>query len=576
MEQLRKRALAHKKWMIPLFLSSVMNGVLLVGQAYGFVYIVDQVFLKEAALQDVFPAFILLLLTLTARVWFIFLSRKLGIRIGTKVKGEIRRELIRKYAGNPLQSSLSGQTGKKAGVVMDAVDEIDPYFSFYIPQLIQTSILPLIILIAVFTEHLYSGLLMLVTAPFFPIYMIVIGLKTQKKADRQMEKMTAFSGHFLDVLQGLPTLKLLGKSKEQKQLIRQKSFEFRDATMDVLKTAFSSSLALEFIAMLSVGLIAFELGLQLVVFENMTFFGAFFILILAPDFYLALRDLGSAFHAGRGSMGAAGKIAEELEDTGKDVEWGSSEWTFEAPPEISFDHVHFSYTDGSFSLRDVTIAIKPFQKAAIIGPNGSGKTTMLRLLSGLVDPSDGTIFVNGRPRGEFSEQGWFRKMTYISQHPYLFSGTIKENICLGATDEVDEQELIAAVEKSGLIKLIESLDQGIDTRIGEGGRGLSGGEKQRIALARAFVKKPSLILFDEPTTGLDLYTERILQSSIRELSERASMITVAHRLYTIREADLLIYMSGGKVLASGTHEQLLKAVPAYQNMVQEQRGAVKL
>lgn len=181
MELLRKRAFAHKKMMIPLILSSLLNGVMLVGQAYFFVYIVDQIFLKDASFQDVLPSFIYLLIVLTARVLFIYLSRKLGIKLGEKVKGEIREELFEKYANNPLQASLSGQTGKKASVAMDAIDEVDNYFSFYIPQVIQTSILPLIILLAVFTQHWFSGLLMMITAPFFPIYMIVIGLKTQKK-----------------------------------------------------------------------------------------------------------------------------------------------------------------------------------------------------------------------------------------------------------------------------------------------------------------------------------------------------------------------------------------------------------
>lgn len=572
MELLRKRAFAHKKMMIPLILSSLLNGVMLVGQAYFFVYIVDQIFLKDASFQDVLPSFIYLLIVLTARVLFIYLSRKLGIKLGEKVKGEIREELFEKYANNPLQASLSGQTGKKASVAMDAIDEVDNYFSFYIPQVIQTSILPLIILLAVFTQHWFSGLLMMITAPFFPIYMIVIGLKTQKKADVQMEKMTAFSGHFLDVLQGLTTLKLMRKAKVQKDKMKEKSFEFRDATMDVLKTAFSSSLALEFIAMLSVGLIAFELGLRLVVFENITFFASFFILILAPDFYLSLRDLGSAFHAGRGSIGATNKIKEELEASEHGVKWGNHRVEQGQPAHIVLDDIHFSYQEGAFSLRDVSLIIKPFEKVAIIGPNGSGKTTLLRLISGLIDPTEGQVIINGKQRTDISEADWFESISYISQHPYLFSGTIKENICLGTQTQVTEAELIKAAEKAGLLPLIQSMEAGFDTLIGEGGRGLSGGEKQRLALARAFIKQPSLIVFDEPTTGLDLVTEQILQSSIKELSERATMITVAHRLYTIRNADQIVYLQDGKVIDSGTHDELMTRIDSYRDMMQAQQG----
>ncbi|MTH52151.1 thiol reductant ABC exporter subunit CydD [Bacillus mangrovi] len=574
MEQLRKRAFAHKKWMIPLILSSVFNGAVLIGQAYCFVWIVNEIFLEKGDFKTVLPVFFILLGFLLFRVVTLFSSRRSGIKLGTAVKKEIRRELVQTYADHPLQASLSGQTGKKTSILLDAVDEVDQYYSFYIPQVIQTAIVPVFILAAVFSQHLFSGLLMMITAPFFPIYMIVIGLKTQKKADKQMEKMTAFSGHFLDVLQGLVTLKLMGKAKQQKEAIRQKSFAFRDATMDVLKTAFASSLALEFIAMLSVGLIAFELGLQLVVFQNVSFFAAFFILILAPDFYLALRDLGSAFHAGRGSSGAASKISEELNARARLQAWGESGLLDSSPPEIKLEHVDFVYESGPFSLEGLNLTVHPREKLAVIGPNGSGKTTLLRLLSGLIEPSSGTIHINGKPRNSYLEKEWFSKLSYISQNPYLFSGTIRENISLGAEHDVTESELHAAAEKAGLLELVQSLESGFETEIGEGGRGLSGGEKQRIALARAFIKKPSIILFDEPTVGLDLSTEQILQASIKELSRHASMITVAHRLYTIKEADTIVYLDSGKVLAAGTHHHLLKTVPAYRKMMDNQKGAL--
>lgn len=335
--------------------------------------------------------------------------------------------------------------------------------------------------------------------------------------------------------------------------------------MQVLKVAFLSALSLEFISMLSIGLIAFELGLQIVVFQTVTFFSAFFILILVPDFYLLLKDYGSAFHAGRGSMGAAKLIAEELEERDKAAVWGDQE-TGGGPPELHLKKASYSYKNSSFSLHDIGVHLKPFEKAAIVGRNGSGKTTLLHLISGLIQPDEGELIINGKERAAYDEMSWFSRMVYISQHPYIFSGTIAENIAIGQLKEASRREIEDAARKAGLASMIEALEHGFDTVIGEGGRGLSGGEKQRLALARAFLKKPAFILFDEPTTGLDLHTERILQQSIKELGENASVITVAHRLYTIKDADVIFYMENGRLAAQGTHLELLDRSESYRSM----------
>ena len=206
--------------------------------------------------------------------------------------------------------------------MMDAVDEVDSYFSSYMPQLIQATIIPIMVLIVIFTQHWVTGLIIIITAPFIPVFMMVIGFKTKDKSEEQLDKMAAFSGRFLDTLQGLTTLKLLGRSNQQKENIRKSSLDFREATMEVLKIAFSNSLALEFISMLSMGIVALELAIRLIIFQDITFFTAFIVLALAPEFYTKLKDLGSAFHTGRGSMGAAKKLESELTQTTKTFFWG--------------------------------------------------------------------------------------------------------------------------------------------------------------------------------------------------------------------------------------------------------------
>ncbi|GGF34644.1 thiol reductant ABC exporter subunit CydD [Halobacillus andaensis] len=572
MKHLKHIAFSQRSVIYTLVLISLLMGAAIIAQAYYFVAVIEGVFLNNAAFQSVIPLLIGLFFVLVVRAALTYLSGRTGVKLAAKAKNEFRKSLVNKFSQNPVQASMQGQSGRKISVLMDATDDVDSYFSSYVPQMIQTAIVPIIILVAVFTQHIYSGLIMLITAPFIPFFMALIGVMTKKKSEEQLEKLAAFSGRFLDTLQGLTTLKLFGRARKQRELIEESSLGFRDATMEVLKVAFVSSLMLEFISMLSIGLIAMEIAIRLVVYENISFFSAFFILILAPEFYQLLKDAGSAFHSGRGSIVAAQKVTEELEEPTPHVEWGSSQLiTGTAPPAIELAGVSFSYHDEGFALKPIDAQIAPYHQVAIVGRTGSGKTTLLHVIAGLMAPTEGQVRVNEQPLFEYEEQEWFNQLSYISQHPYLFSGTIADNIAVGSSGASREQ-IVKAAEKAGIASFIESLEQGFDTPVGEAGRGLSGGEKQRVAIARAFLKRPSVILFDEPTTGLDLQTEKILQRSLEELSQSSTVITVAHRLHTIQAADQILLLDEGRLIGSGTHEDLLQTVPYYRNMVSVQQG----
>lgn len=569
---LRELAKEQKGRLAIIILSAVMSGIAIIAQGYLFVTIVDRVFLQGNHLYQVAPYLLWLIIALFARILFSYFSGRSGIKMATKAKGHLRNSLLFKFSTNPTQASLEGQSGEKVSVMMDTVDEIDSYFSSYIPQVVQSSIIPIMILIFIFMEHAATGVIILVTAPFIPLFMVLIGIRTKDKSQEQLDKMAAFSGKFLDTLQGLTTLKLYGRSTEQKETIEKSSLDFRDATMVVLKTAFVNSLVLEFISMLSMGLIALEIAIRMIVFQDLSFFTGFLMLILAPEFFAKLKELGSAFHSGRESMGAAQKLESELEDIAQPVTFGEEDLNTDAPPEIKLVSANFSYGDYAFSLKNISAIIRPYEQIAIVGKTGSGKSTLLHVIAGLVSLSDGELIVNGKSQSDYKERDWFDQLSYISQDPYLFSGTIAENIAIGGRSDVTREEIESAAEKAGISELVESLDQGYDTPIGEAGRGLSGGERQRVAIARAFLKRPSVILFDEPTTGLDLQTERILQSSIQELAKDSTVITVAHRLHTIRNADKILFLENGELQAIGSHEDLLESVAAYRNMVSVQQG----
>ena len=570
--ELKKLAFEHRKWMGLLTAASLAKGVAMVGQALFFVLAVNGVFLEDAAFADIMPYLYGLLGAILLRAFCGYAIGRAGVELSAEVKEKLRSQLISSFVADPLLASAHGQSGRKVSLLMDAVDEVDGYFSKYIPQMIQTYIIPIMLLAVIFFQHWVTGLIILVTAPFIPVFMALVGIRTKEKADEQMEKLGQFSGTFLDVLQGLTTLKLMGQADRQQETIKKSSLDFRDSTMEVLKSAFLSSLMLEYISMLSMGIIALEIGLRLVVFDSLTFFTAFFVMILVPDFFNMLKDFGSAFHTGRSSAAAAGRLSEELTKKTEPVRFGNTELT-QGPATLELDQLAFQYGEG-FSIGPVTVEIPPLSHVAFIGKSGSGKTTLLHAIAGLLPLSGGSVRVDGIGQREITEESWFNRMSYISQIPYLFAGSIKDNIALGAGRGVSDEEILEAAKQAGIADMVLALKQGLDTPVGEAGRGLSGGEKQRIALARAFLKQPSLILFDEPTTGLDLKTERILQESMAKLGKRATVLTVAHRLHTIKNADMIIVLDNGKLAGKGSHTELLNSQPLYREMIEVQFGGV--
>lgn len=588
---------AQRKRLILLGFTSLALGAAITGQAVLLAEAVERIFVQRASLASVAGILGALLAVMAARTLLSYGNGRIGLQMASSAKTNMRAAVLCKLSNASVPMSLRGQTGGKVSVALDAVDEADSYFSQYMPRMMEAAVIPVLILILVLAQHLNSGLIMLVTAPFIPIFMILVGLQTKNKSEEKFGQLAEFSGTFLDSLQGLVTLKLFGRARRQQQEIERSSLGYRDATMGILRIAFTNTFMLESIVMLSIGIVALELALQLLVFKSLSFQTAFLILLLVPEFYGLLKNTGTAFHSGRTSMGAIRKV-EELLDESSEIEAstdgqseggttgkiqrneqmdsadkpGSDNWgAIRMPPTIELKAVRFRYAPDAFELAVGSLSFEAGEQIAIVGRSGSGKTTLLHLLAGLLAPTSGEVLVNGRPRRQMDEASWFGQVSYITQHPYIFAGTIADNIAIGAGRDVSRAEIVQAAEAAGLAAVADELELGYDTAVGEGGRGLSGGEKQRLALARAFLKRPAVVLFDEPTVGLDLHTERVLQRSIAELASSATMITVAHRLYTIRHADRILFMEGGAVLDSDSHEALLARLPQYAEMVNAQR-----
>lgn len=560
MHSLQTWAVSHKETLLSLFVLSICLGCSIVLQGYSIVQIVNVVFIEQEAFSSTLGFLYVLFFAILLRLFTQFSMNRIGGTLAERVKISVRQTLLQHWTQNAMEAQMTTQTGEKVTLLIDTVDQLESYYREYIPQIIKTTVVPLIILIAVFMTHTPSGWIMLVTVPFIPITYIIIGMQTQKKSEEQLVAMNRFSGKFLDLLQGLQTIRLFGQSEKQEEVLAASNKGFMERTLSVLKIAFASTLFIEFITTLGVGLVALEIGFKMIVFESLAFAPAFFVLTMAPEFYNSLKELGAAFHTGRGSLGAVAVIEEALQTTMKPVRWGNK--PIADQPRLSLQNVTYQYENGP-KIGPISLDVKRGEMIAFIGPTGHGKTTILNLLSSMMEPSSGTVLLDDTRRDQLCAQHWYRQMSYISQHPYVFAGTLRDNIRMGLA--VTDEEIYAALVKAQLMSWLETLPEQLNTRIGEGGRGLSGGEKQRVAVARAFLKNPLILFFDEPTAGLDVLTEKLLTEAMVTFKQHATVITVAHRFESIQHADTLYIIENGQVSASGTHAQLTSQL-FYQSM----------
>ncbi|GAV22780.1 thiol reductant ABC exporter subunit CydD [Carboxydothermus pertinax] len=571
-KRLNQEGLKFKGYLIELALASLISGGLVIAQAYFLAYIVNGAFLAKKGLKELWPYFLALFLIITLRFTAGYFGEKVGTRLSAKVTGSLRERLLLKISALGTKLLLPEKTGELLTLVLEGVENLEVYYARYLPQLISAGIIPLMILVVVLTHDLISGIIMLLTAPLIPVFMMLIGSFAEKLAQKQWVTLSRLSGRFFELLQGIADLKAFGQSKNQVEELKKSGIAFRDATMEVLRVAFLSALMLEILATISTAMVAVEVGLRLL-YGKMEFIVAFFTLLLAPEYYLPLRNLGSSFHSGRTAMASSHKLWEVLDQKENKVFVNKRSITWNSPPEIIFQEISHSFSPGKEVLKKINLTIKPYEKVALIGPSGAGKSTLVKLLLGLERPARGEILINEVPLYELSEQDWYGQVSYLSQSPFIFPGTIAENIALGKKDAGLEEIKRAAI-LARAHPFIAALPEGYNTVIGEGGRGLSVGERQRIALARVFLKDAKIVILDEPTAGLDYKTEEILEKVIKKLAENRTVIMIAHRLSTVYQADKIVLLNQGEVAGIGRHEELFQENQFYRQLLKAYRGEV--
>ncbi len=542
----------------------LLAGLLLVAQAYLLSQAISRVFLDGATLADIASLLGLLGAIVLGRALMLGGAELAGHLLADRVKAALRERLLTHVLALGPAYTRDERSGELAHTVTEGIEALHAYVSEYLPQLALAVLLPLTMLAVVFPLDLLSGIVLLLTTPMIPLLMILIGKAANWQSRRQWTQLSRMSAHFLDVLQGLPTLKIFGRSREQAATIAAVSEQFRDATMSVLRVAFLSAFVLEMLATISTAIIAVEIGLRLL-YGRLAFDEALFILILAPEYYLPLRQLGARFHAGVSGVTAAGRVFAVLETQTADC--GASgvltSPVVPAPPfDLRFENVYYAYDDGHRpALNGLTLHIPAGQTVALVGPSGAGKSTVAHLLLRFIAPTAGRITVNGRDLCDLPTDAWRAQIAWVPQLPYLFDATIADNIRL-AHPEASLDAVIHAAQQAGADEFIRALPDGYDTRIGERGARLSGGQAQRLALARAFLRDARLIILDEATANLDPETEASILAAMEVLRRGRTALVIAHRLHTIRDADQIAVLVGGRVVEYGPHA-VLSARPGF-------------
>lgn len=482
---------------------------------------------------------------------------------------KLRTQLLQKiFKLGPTVVQAHG-TGNVTTMTVDGISQVENYIHLILAKMMNMMIVPWVILVVVFYYDWVSGVILLLVFPLIIIFMIVLGYAAQAKADRQYRSFQILSNHFIDSLRGIDTLKLFGMSKSYEKGIYQTSEQFRKATMSTLRIAILSTFALDFFTTLSVAIVAVFLGLRLLNAEILLF-PALTVLILAPEYFLPVRDFSSDYHATLDGKNAMTAIREILELPENEVEpINIAPWNESSTLDLS--ELSFDYGQGS-GLQPVNLQVSGYQKIGVIGMSGSGKSTLMNVMSGFLTPKQGSILFNGEETTSFKQEDWQKQLIYIPQNPYVFRATLRENIAF-YTPEADDAAIMQAIEVAGLSELFAQLPDGLDTLIGEGARSLSGGQAQRIALARAFLdKNRKVLILDEPTAHLDIETEVELKNRMLPLMENRLVFFATHRMHWMHQMDYILVLEEGKLVEAGTFNELTEKRGAFFELTKKMRG----
>lgn len=531
-----------RRFLVVTVTLGAVTACLVLAQAWLLANAISDAVVHHYALKQVGVLVVLLLLVILSRALVGWLGERMADKASASAKSDLRSALVERL-GQLGQAGLDREGhGRLVALATSGIDALDSYFARYLPQLVLAVIIPVMVIAVVLGADWISAVIIAVTVPLIPLFMSLVGASTRARMGRQAMMLHRLSGHFLEVVAGLETLKVFGRAKAQIAAVRDVTDKYRRATMATLKVAFLSSLILELLATVSVALVAVAVGLRLLG-GHLSLATALFVLILAPEAYLPLRLLGTHFHASAEGVRAAEEVFSVLEkpipSTGSGVDVPDP-----SRSTIQVTDLEVCYPGRSLpALSPVTLTIEPGEIVAIAGPSGCGKSTLLSVLLGLTTTWRGAVDIGPLSLSDLDPDTWRSHVAWVPQHPHLFARSIADNVRLGRP-EASDGAVRAAIVDAGLADAVERLPDGMHTVLGQQGAGLSTGERQRVALARAFVRDAPLLLLDEPTANLDGQTEVDVLAAARRLAVGRTVIIAAHRPSLLALADRVVTLTG--------------------------------
>jgi ATP-binding cassette subfamily C protein CydD len=504
--------------------------------------------IEGAAVAAIMPLASYLLLLALLRSILAYIGERQSSRAAAILKKEIRSTLYRRIQARPAASGPA-DSGALLEAVTQGVDALEPYVARFIPHLAVAALFPPLCILLLLPFDWRSGVVLLFSAPFIPLFMILIGKGAQRLNRREWSRLATMSGHLLDLLRGLPDLKICGAAQREAAAVARVSAEYRHSTMAVLRLAFLSAFTLEFFTTVGTAVVAVIIGFRLLS-GSLTLADGLFVLLVAPEFYLPFRTLGLSYHARMQGVAAAEKLAPLLASASATTAPLAPSAVPGGGLTMAFAGVTFRHGGDRGGVKAVDLLLPAGTVTALVGPSGSGKSTLAGLLLALAPPDEGRITANGIDIQQFAREEWHKRLAWIPQKPFFFCGTVRDNLAIGLRD-CSDAAILAALEAAAALSFVQGLPGGLDYRLGEGGAGLSGGELRRLAITRVLLRRAELVILDEPTAGLDRENEQQVMAALTRLAEGRTLLLISHREETVKWSDRVVRLLDGCIEPPG-------------------------
>lgn len=565
-----------QRWLRMLTGLGLLTGIVIVTQAWLLATILHALIIENIAKETLTYYFIALAVTFVIRALLAFLREKLSFYCGQAVRKTIRSLVLNQLE----QLGPVWVKGKPAGswstIIIEQVENMQDFYARYLPQMSLAAIIPIIILVAVIPINWTAAFILFITAPLIPIFMSLVGMGAADANRRNFTVLARLSGHFLDRLRGIDTLRLFNQGEKEVERISQASEDFRKNTMEVLRIAFLSSAVLEFFASVSIALVAVYFGFSYLGDLNfghygfgVTLFAGFFVLILSPEYFQPLRDLGSFYHAKAQAIGAAEALVDFLAIDANEDSLAKHRLSQKQSVAIEGQQLIILSPQGVKLAGPLDFTIAAGEKVAIVGHSGAGKSSFINMLLGFL-PYEGSLRVNGQELKSLSMEEWRSLISWVGQNPHLPEQTLRSNILL-SNPAASKATLDAAIEKSYVSEFLDKLPQGLDTELGEYAARLSIGQAQRVAVARALLEPCHLLLLDEPTASLDANSERLVMASLNEAANQQTTLLISHKLTNLQHYDTIWVMDKGLIVESGDVQTLSQSNGPFATLMANQK-----